>query len=392
MVSTPEILCLMNWWLKYTGLNPFWTGAFFAISAFNNSGMALLDANATVFQNSYYFLLTMSLLILAGNTCFPPFLRLIIWTLKTLVPKSSTSPRIQKWRIVLTFILDHPRRVYTNLFPSAQTWWLVFSLVVLNGTDWVMFEVLNIGNPAVEAIPAKFRALDGLFQAFAVRCGGFYVVNISQLRSGLLVLYVLMMYVSAMPVAMTMRNTNVYEERSLGIFSEDQEGGAPIPPVKRQSSGLMGGLKRALTSRPQMNSSSWTRADFFRQQLQGQLSNDLWFLALAVFFITVIETGQFERNPVVFATFNIVFEVVSAYGTVGISTGVPWAAYSFSGAWHTGSKLILCGVMLRGRHRGLPVAIDKAVLLPDETLAWAEEEDAQKRRRMSFSKDSGHIV
>lgn len=25
------------------------------------------------------------------------------------------------------------------------------------------------------------------------------------------------------------------------------------------------------------------------------------------------------------------------------------------------------------------MAIDKAVLLPDETLAWAEEEDAQKR-------------
>jgi hypothetical protein len=36
--------------------------------------------------------------------------------------------------------------------------------------------------------------------------------------------------------------------------------------------------------------------------------------------------------------------------------------------------------MLRGRHRGLPVAIDKAVLLPDETLAWAEEEDAQMRK------------
>ena len=37
--------------------------------------------------------------------------------------------------------------------------------------------------------------------------------------------------------------------------------------------------------------------------------------------------------------------------------------------------------MLRGRHRGLPVAIDKAVLLPDETLAWAEEEDAASRSR-----------
>lgn len=55
-------------------------------------------------------------------------------------------------------------------------------------------------------------------------------------------------------------------------------------------------------------------------------------------------------------------------------------AYSFCGAWHTGSKLVLIAVMLRGRHRGLPVAIDKAVMLPHETLAWAEEEDAQMRR------------
>jgi len=258
-----------------------------------------------------------------------------------------------------------------------------------------MFEILNIGNAATESIPTKFRVLDGLFQAFAVRSGGFYVVNISQLRSGLLVLYVLMMYVSAFPVTMTIRNTNVYEERSLGIFAEDQEGAEEMPPEKPPSTGIMGSLERALTSRPQLTA-SWDRGDFVRQQLRGQLGNDLWFLALAILLITIIETGQFERDPVVFATFNIIFEVVSAYGTVGISTGVPWAAYSFSGAWHTGSKLILCAVMLRGRHRGLPVAIDKAVLLPHETLAWAEEEDAVKRkqgsRRMSFKQDDRHIV
>lgn len=33
---------------------------------------------------------------------------------------------------------------------------------------------------------------------------------------------------------------------------------------------------------------------------------------------------------------------------------------------HTLSKLIICLVMLRGRHRGLPVAIDRAVMLPNE--------------------------
>jgi Cation transport protein len=64
-------------------------------------------------------------------------------------------------------------------------------------------------------------------------------------------------------------------------------------------------------------------------------------------------------------------------------------AYSFCGAWHTGSKLVLIAVMLRGRHRGLPVAIDKAVLLPDETLAWAEEEDAQMRKEASQGVSGG---
>ena len=98
-----------------------------------------------------------------------------------------------------------------------------------------------------------------------------------------------------------------------------------------------------------------------------------------MFLITIIETGQFHRDPVVFSIFNVVFEVISAYGCVGISVGVPWNAYSFCGAWHTGSKLVLCAVMLRGRHRGLPVAIDRAILLPSATLGWAEEEDAQRR-------------
>lgn len=42
--------------------------------------------------------------------------------------------------------------------------------------------------------------------------------------------------------------------------------------------------------------------------------------------------------------------------------------YSLSGEMHTLSKLIVCAVMLRGRHRGLPVALDRAVLMPSEFL------------------------
>jgi len=40
--------------------------------------------------------------------------------------------------------------------------------------------------------------------------------------------------------------------------------------------------------------------------------------------------------------------------------------YSFVGAMHPLSKLVICAVMLRGRHRGLPVAIDRAIMLPSQ--------------------------
>ncbi|RVX74278.1 hypothetical protein B0A52_02110 [Exophiala mesophila] len=106
-----------------------------------------------------------------------------------------------------------------------------------------------------------------------------------------------------------------------------------------------------------------------RYQLRSQLGHDLWLIALAVFIIQAIEQGQFDRDPVIFATLDIIFETISAYGTVEVSTGVPWSAHSFSGSWHMTTKLVLCVVMLRARHRGLPVAIDRAVLMPDESLA-----------------------
>lgn len=68
---------------------------------------------------------------------------------------------------------------------------------------------------------------------------------------------------------------------------------------------------------------------------------------------------------------------------MGISTGLPNEAYSFSGGWKAASKLVLCGVMLRGRHRGLPVSLDRAVRLPGGEQEEAVEEEENARRSMS---------
>ncbi|TVY91016.1 High-affinity potassium transport protein, partial [Lachnellula willkommii] len=357
------------------GINPWWLGVFNAVSAFNNSGMSLLDANMIPFQSAAYPLITMGLLILAGNTAYPLFLRLILWSMLKLLCLIYPSPEIHsEHKATLRFVLKYPRRVYTNLFPSAPTWWLLFMVVVLNGIDWAAFELLNIGNSAVDVIPSHFRVLDGLFQALAVRSGGFYIISIPSLRIGLQVLYVIMMYISVYPVVITMRHSNVYEERSLGIYADDSHSHShstsdPKPEPEHPKLGtLFGRFKRTLSniqtpfpaaplSLPSPTTPTTTAAgtQFIRLQLRSQLSHDLWWLVLALLFITCIEVSNFERDPVTYSVFNIAFEVVSAYGCVGISPGLPDQAYSFSGGWHKASKLILCAVMIRGRHRGLPV-------------------------------------
>ena len=157
-----------------------------------------------------------------------------------------------------------------------------------------------------------------------------------------------------------MRNSNVYEERSLGIYAEDTE---KEEEQRRSEDGFLGRITGHLAGHHHQKESN---THFIRHQLRAQLAHDMWTVVVALFLIMIIEGGQFDRDQGNFSVFNFLFEIVSGYGCVGISVGIPWENYSFSGTWHKGSKLILCFVMLRGRHRGLPVAIDKAVLLPGE--------------------------
>jgi Trk-type K+ transport system membrane component len=127
--------------------------------------MSLLDANLIPYQSAYYVLATMGLMILAGNTAYPIFLRFILWVVLKVLDAFPVTPLTSRWQLTVTYILRYPRRVYTNLFPSQHTWWLAFMVIVLNGTDWTAFELLNIGNPIVSAIPWGPRLMDGLFQA-----------------------------------------------------------------------------------------------------------------------------------------------------------------------------------------------------------------------------------
>jgi len=111
-----------------------------------------------------------------------------------------------------------------------------------------------------------------------------------------------MMYISAFPIAITMRNSNVYEERSLGIYADD-------PGYDEGKMGTMSLLRQVLHL--QWGTPTGTKGYFIQQQLRAQLAHDLWWLVLAVWLISIIENSQFVDNPAVFSVFNIIFEVVS---------------------------------------------------------------------------------
>ncbi|TVY29434.1 Potassium transport protein, partial [Lachnellula hyalina] len=353
------------------GVSPLWLGTFLSSSAFNNCGLSLLDLNMVPFSTSFLVLVSSSVLALAGNLAFPIVFRGLLWSALKVLPADN---HFQDWRETITFILKYPRRLYIYLFPSLHTWILVVILVLINGLEGIAFHFLNKKNPTLDTLPPHIQFLDAYFQTVVTRTAGFDVIPISFLRIGMQALYLAMMFVSAYPVVFAMRSSNVYEERSLGIYANE------LLPEKSEmfSSPNYGDEDTFLPHAPR------TRAYYLQQEIRKQLGHDLWFPMATAILILWIETGSLDRDPTTFSAFNILFESVSAYAGVGLSTGLQDQAYSLCGEFHIASKLILCLAMLRGRHRGLPVAIDQAVQLPQDIPGEMEQQDHEIRTRFSL--------
>ncbi|KAK2623658.1 hypothetical protein QTJ16_006839 [Diplocarpon rosae] len=344
------------------GARRIWWGIFTSNSALTDLGFTLTPDSMISFQKAQWLLVVMSFLIIIGNTGFPIMLRIIIWVTSKYVPKDSGL-----WE-ELKFLLDHPRRCFTLLFPGKATWWLFWILAILNGVDLVFFIILDLGNEVVTDLPVNIRILAGWFQAVSTRTAGFAVVNLAALHPAIQVSYLIMMYISVLPIAISVRRTNVYEEKSLGIYGSHQE-------------------EHADDQEP----------SYIGAHLRRQLSFDLWYICLGLFIISISEGPRIQsvkEEDLAFTMFAVLFEIVSAYGTVGLSLGYPGINASFSAEFGVIAKLVIIAMQIRGRHRGLPYELDRAILLPSEHLHQAEAADAAAnlvRRRSSTNTVGGPV-
>ncbi|CZT20370.1 related to potassium transporter TRK-1 [Ramularia collo-cygni] len=336
------VICLIPWihnapskytdYLKTQGQNKTWWAIYSSQTMVSNLGFTLTADSMISFADATWPMLVLSFLAYAGNTCYPVFLRLLIVTMRKIVPKRSAMQE------PLTYLLDHPRRCYTLLFPRGTTWALFGIVFVMNLTDVVLIIILDLKNTAVNYLPPGPRVLAAIFQSASARHTGTASFNLASVNPAVQFSLLVMMYIAVFPLAISTRTSNVYDDRPVGMMKAD------AAVYDGQSPGA-----------------------YLMNHLRNQLSFDLWYIFLGIFCLCVNESSRIADNAdPAFSVFAMFFEVVSAYGNVGLSLGYPGMNYSLSGEFKIFSKLVICAMMIRGRHRGLPYTLDRAIVLPEQ--------------------------
>ncbi|KAL6068497.1 low affinity potassium transporter [Balamuthia mandrillaris] len=333
--------------------NPWWWSMFHALSALNNAGYSTMPDSLVQFNRSSFVLTLIAVLVLFGNTAYPVVLRFLLWLYYRYLlwrnnkrkSKKEEDNRLQVYR----YLLSHPRRCTTHLFPSTHTWWLLAMLITLTLMEYMLFLALDWNSEAVEGLEAYDKLSNGFAQSVFTRTAGFNSIDISLLNPGMQALYVGLMYISAFPTIITLRKSVHLD--SFCVENADEE-------EKKQRSVVF--------------------------QAKRLLFWDLFWVFFSWVTICIAESDRLNANfdeedyDPNFTFMKVLFEVASAYGTVGLSLGYPGLISSFSGTLSTFSKLMITFVMLMGRHRGLPDSVDKVVSLSPVLVTGSDEEEVEE--------------
>lgn len=222
----------------------------------DNLGFTLTPDSMISFNDAPAPMLIMSVLALAGHTFYPVVLRFILWSISKLLPEESSLHE------PLSFLLNHPRRCYTLLFPSGPTWALLGILALLNVIDLLFIILLDLDNPAVSNLPGWPRFAAAVFQAVSSRHTGTTSFNLAAVNPAVQMSLLVMMYVSVYPISIVVRSSNTYEERSLGLYE------------------------------PSIQPDEQNGGSYFVTHLRNQLSFDLWYICLGLFCVCIAESKR----------------------------------------------------------------------------------------------------
>jgi len=316
-----SIVCAHVEGVEQSWIAALWHALFLSTSAFHNAGLVTLGSGIPHDGPVARPCLTVIIfLILAGNTCFPIFLRIVLVAHRQ-VSRMRGHTEAEE---VISYLLRNPRRCYTHLFPGYATRWISIATLLL-----VVAQIFAIW--IAQSRASFFGHADSwlqmLFFAVSTRTAGFALHPLTPLRAAPAFVMSVCMWISTSPVTIAIRTTELVGSSSARTYTID-------------GTHLGGGLREA-DVRP-------ARKQFFI------FMTDNSGLLLLCFFVILVCEEHATKNFV-----RIMFEFCSSWGTVGLSMAdTPW---SFSAEWRVLSQLSLMTVMFIGRLRGLPNSLDPSV-------------------------------
>lgn len=282
-------------------------GLFHAVSAFNNAGFSLFSNNLEGYVADPVVGLTVAVSVILGGIGYLVINELLERRYET------TARRLS---------------IHTRLVLGVTTGLLSISFLMFLFLEWTNAATLGpLGVPG--------RLLATFFQVVTPRTAGFNTVAIGSLHQVTLFILILLMFVGASP-------------------------GGTGGGIKTTTFGtVLVALWRSLRGDREVN--------LMGRRLPQKVLNDAFVLSTLSFNFVVLVTLILmvtEGYPYLVT----LFEVTSAFGTVGLSTGAPDLPTSLCGVFSDFGKIAIAGTMLAGRVG--PVTLGAALLSREPTPGY----------------------
>ena len=260
--------CLMPTFLEnFSPGRSLWLALFHSISAFNNAGFSLFPDSLVQYAETAWPMIVVSALIILGGIGYQVIMEAFMWARSRLIGQKTHAVFSLHFKIVTSTTL---------------------ALLVLGTLAFLLIEFDNPATLADKSFGSKLL-LAG-FQSVVMRTAGFNSIDIGAMETSALFVAIALMFVGASP-------------GSTG-------GGIKTTTVRI----LMVSTKAALQGKEEVNC-------YQRQIPTARVLKALAVVVASVICVVVITTCLSVSDPdLVFIA--ILFEAVSAFATVGLSTGI----------------------------------------------------------------------
>lgn len=268
----------------YQGL---WHSIFHSVSAFNNAGFGLFSDNLMGYVNSPIVNLTISGLIIFGGIGYQVIMEMYLWLVN----------RIKGNKMCTIFSLNFRIATSTTIF-----------LLVLGTLSFLLIESLNPNT--LEPLNLQGKILAAWFQSVTPRTAGFNTIDIGKMTVVGLWLTIALMFIGASP------------------------------------GGTGGGIKtttfRVLSSCTQAVLKGKDEVTCYKRKIPTELILKAVAVQTGSLFVVIFSTILVAVRDPQLGFLPILFEAVSAFATVGLSTGITAKLSPFS-------ELVIIATMYIGR-------------------------------------------